>query len=136
MNQMTAPCTVFTIHGSSTAKEVLSESIERFGRLDDVWSPDFLQNVVLQSLSSQESIRKDAEDILRPYNTSSIYITSVSSGALNEGPYFLNMGRLHPAYRLYPDYAGAFIAPTVPTEDPYWSVKLAHPGGRQNVSTR
>ncbi|RMZ48130.1 hypothetical protein AFCA_011192 [Aspergillus flavus] len=119
VNQMTAPCTVFTLHDTSTAKEVLSESIERFGRLDDVWSPDFLQNVVLQSLSSQESIRKDAEDILRPYNTSSIYITSVSSGALNEGPYFLNMGRLHPAYRLYPDYAGAFIAPTVPTEDPY-----------------
>lgn len=55
---------------------------------------------------------------------------------MGEGPYFLNMGRLHPAYRLYPDYAGAFIAPTVPTEDPYWSVKLAHPGGRQNVSTR
>ncbi|KAE8143694.1 amidase signature domain-containing protein [Aspergillus pseudotamarii] len=29
------------------------------------------------------------------------------------------MVKLHPAYRLYPDYAGAFIALTVPTEDPY-----------------
>lgn len=38
---------------------------------------------------------------------------------LTEGPYFLNMGKLYPAYRLYPDYAGAFISPTVPTEDPY-----------------
>ncbi|KAB8209349.1 amidase signature domain-containing protein [Aspergillus parasiticus] len=82
-------------------------------------SPDFLQNIILQSASSRESIRKDAEALLRPYNTSSIYITSVSPGALNEGPYFLNMGRLHPAYRLYPDYAGAFIAPTVPIEDSY-----------------
>jgi hypothetical protein len=100
---------------------VLSESIERFGRLDDVWSTRFLENVVLQSPAYQGSIRKDAEELLQQYNTSSIYITSLASG-VNDGPYFLNMGRLHPAYRLYPDYAGAFVAPTVPTEDPYRSV--------------
>ncbi|CAG8226063.1 unnamed protein product [Penicillium salamii] len=122
-DQIAAPCTVFTIHDSATAKNVLSESIERFGRSDDVWSPEFLQNVVLQSTSSQASIPDGLEDLLQPYiylsNTSSIYVSSFSSGMLNEGPYFLNMRRLHPAYRLYPDYAGAFIAPTVSTEDAY-----------------
>lgn len=96
---------------------MLSESIKRFGRSDDVWSPGFLQNVVLQFDSSEESLRADAEALLRQYNTSSIYTTS--STMLTEGPYFLNMGKLYPAYRLYPDYAGAFISPTVPTEDPY-----------------
>ncbi|CAG7977395.1 unnamed protein product [Penicillium salamii] len=124
-DQIAAPCTVFTIHDSATAKNVLSESIERFGRSDDVWSPEFLQNVVLQSTSSQASIPDGVEDLLQPYiylsNTSSIYVSSFSSGMLNEGPYFLNMRRLHPAYRLYPDYAGAFIAPTVSTEDAYRS---------------
>lgn len=108
---------------------MLSESIERFGRSDDVWSPEFLQNVVLQSTSSQASIPDGMEDLLQPYiylsNTSSIYISSFSSGMLNEGPYFLNMRRLHPAYRLYPDYAGAFIAPTVSTEDAYRSVGIS-----------
>ncbi|CAG8176305.1 unnamed protein product [Penicillium salamii] len=118
-DQIAAPCTVFTIHDSATAKNVLSESIERFGRSDDVWSPEFLQDVVLQSTSSEASILDGVEDLLQPYNTSSIYTSSISSGVLNEGPYFLNMRRLHPAYRLYPDYAGAFIAPTVSTEDAY-----------------
>ncbi|GES66012.1 glutamyl-tRNA(gln) amidotransferase subunit A [Aspergillus terreus] len=117
-NQIAAPCTVFSIHDSATAKQVLSESMERFGRLDDVWSLRFLENVVLQSPAYQGSIWKDAEELHQQYNPSSIYVTSLASG-VNDGPYFLNMGRLHPAYRLYPDYAGAFVAPTVPTGDLY-----------------
>ncbi|KAK2747761.1 hypothetical protein FQN57_001791 [Myotisia sp. PD_48] len=118
-NQFAVPCTVITIPQSATVQDVLSDSIEKFGRLDDVWSLSFLQNVVLQSSSPEESIRQQAEALLRPYNTSSVYITPISSRTINDGPYFLHMGNLHPAYRLVPDYNGAFTVATVPTEDPY-----------------
>ncbi|GAB1213250.1 hypothetical protein ATERTT37_002399 [Aspergillus terreus] len=60
--------TAYYVHQiSDVRKEVLSESIERFDRLDDVWSPRFLENVVLQSPAYQKSIRKDAEELLQHY---------------------------------------------------------------------
>jgi len=34
-----------------------------------------------------------------------------------QGPYFLQHGQLHYAYRLYPDTVGAFVVATVPADD-------------------
>ena len=76
----------------------------------------------MQYPESRNPIPEDAQEALRQFNTTHIYYHAVESGLLNEGPYFLSVGKLHPANRLYPDDAGAFIAPTVPTENPFWSV--------------
>ena len=114
------PCTVFTVHGESITDDFVHESIERFSRTDDVWSKDFLQNVILQVKSHVDVIQENIENFFRPFNTSQIYFRPVASDNIREGPYFLSRGRLHPAYRLYPDHAGAFIVSTIPTEKPFW----------------
>lgn len=100
-------------------RNLLYESLQKFSQSDDVWSTDLLRNVVLQSNSHLSAIPKEAEAVLRSFNTSPIYLRSNTPGIVNEGPYFLHFGELYPAYRLYPDESGAFIVSTVPTEDQF-----------------
>lgn len=104
--------------------QALSESIQRFLQTDDVWSVAFLQNVVLQSSSGENPASTEIASFFERYNTSKIHVRYTTAETPNEGPYFLNGGKLHPAYRLYPDHAGAFIVPTVPTADPFRSVGM------------
>ena len=112
----------------------LHEAIRRFERTDDVWSKAFLSNIVLQfsdaELFEQFSLQPDLEMLLKDWGNRQLYFTRVTDNVSGppEGPYFLKDTRLHAAYRLYPDTAGAFVVSTVPSgDDPHQSAILISP---------
>ncbi|KAJ4305605.1 hypothetical protein N0V90_001136 [Kalmusia sp. IMI 367209] len=98
------PATVFNIpEEERLTAPWLDREISRFTKNDDVWSNAFLATVVF-TYSSERHVVDLERDRLKPRG---------------EGPYFLHMGRLYPAYRLYPDTIGAFVVGTVPAEESY-----------------
>jgi len=60
----------------------------------------------------------DANVLLKEWKVKKIYHQTIVLGE-PEGPFFLTMGRLHAAYRLYPDTANAFIMATVESDEVY-----------------
>ncbi|KAK0732130.1 amidase signature domain-containing protein [Lasiosphaeris hirsuta] len=104
--------------------------LTRFAADDDVWSSSFLASVVIQSnISDGCSLPADVEQHLTQQGTSNIFfaLADPENPGLPEGPYFLNHGSLHQAYRLYPDTSGAFIVATVPepSQDGFRSLDAA-----------
>jgi Amidase len=95
--------------------------MDEFAMVDDVWSPDFMSSVVIQTSDATYELTQEDERPFRDRGVQTIYVHHVdannSQGALPRGPYFLHAGRLHRAYRLYPDTAGAFVVATVPADE-------------------
>lgn len=92
--------------------------MKRFANVDDVWSNDFLTHIILQSEGKLE-IEDAARETLQQWETRSIqYLTREKHFSIPEGPYFLNAGKLHYAYRLYPDTHAAFMVATVESNEP------------------
>ncbi|KAM4060528.1 amidase [Hirsutella rhossiliensis] len=118
-DQIAEPCTVLTIGRQLLGVKELQATIHDFKARDDVWSPDFLGTIVVQITESQGALGKDDENALRSLGASSLnsFHSSAGKAQLAQGPYFLHHGRLHQAYRLYPDTAGAFMVSTVPAGD-------------------
>lgn len=126
-NQIAEPCTVFQItEEHQFTVDLLRKEVARFERIDDVWSQPFLANIVLKYYGNEPEIHQDFKDLCDEWGTNQIYRVPVQgvNPAHHEGPYFLQKGRLHPAYRLYPDTAGAFVVGTVPTEENFKFVSL------------
>ncbi|KAK0112717.1 hypothetical protein ONS95_014453 [Cadophora gregata] len=121
MDQMHEPCTVIEVGSAHMCPDSLDEIITRFGRSDDVWSKAFLRNIVIQTNGGVSSVRPDTQQFLSLLGTRNIYYSQVltKSKKYPEGPYFLDRGKLHQAYRLYPDTSESFIVATVPTHDPF-----------------
>lgn len=62
------------------------------------------------------TLQSDALNLLEQLGTKNVYsIQAEDDVGAPEGPYFLRNGKLHAAYRLYPDTVGAFIVSTVRT---------------------
>ncbi|KAK4201353.1 putative amidotransferase subunit A [Triangularia verruculosa] len=120
--QIVEPCTVLSINETIPTTSDIEATLHRFGRSDDVWSKDFASCIIIQaSLGKHDraAIRSIKRILLRVSRVEKIHILKVQnlSEALPEGPYFLNHGRLHQAFRLYADKNGAFIVSTVPSDD-------------------
>jgi hypothetical protein len=115
------PVTVFRLTNKGRLSESwLNNKISKFSRSDDVWSKDFLTNVILVTSSDECIVHEDVHRLCKQWGTLQTYVFARNDlDALGEGPYFLHSGKLHPAYRLYPDTAGAFMVGTVPSEDPF-----------------
>ncbi|KAF4119671.1 aspartyl-tRNA(Asn)/glutamyl-tRNA(Gln) amidotransferase subunit A [Geosmithia morbida] len=89
-----------------------------FAALDDVWSTAFIDALVLQVVGPTPSSIESRVDHLRELGVNSLYKTSpvIDGRQLPQGPYFIQNGQLHQAYRLYPDTADAFVVATVPDD--------------------
>ncbi|KAI0177538.1 amidase signature domain-containing protein [Pestalotiopsis sp. NC0098] len=90
---------------------------------DDVWQPGFTGAVVLANASDCETLHTS-------------YYAGIQSSvfglkdtlAIPTGPYFINIfsGEVHQAYRLYEDFAGAFLEPLVQQPDGKFQTLSAH----------
>lgn len=116
-NQAAEPCTLLTVSGSFPTTEQLRTTFQAFSELDDVWSNDFLECIIIQFTESQRSLTDDERTVVHDLGTSNLYAFHQIPGVslLPEGPYLLDHGCIHQIYRLYPDTSGAFVVSTVPT---------------------
>lgn len=118
-SQTAEPCTLLTVNGSFPTADQLRTTFQSFAALDDVWSSDFLQSVIIQIADGERSLTRDEKTVLKGFGAQDVYVfhRGTDMTPLPEGPYFLDHGRIHEAYRLFPDTSGAFVVATVPTED-------------------
>jgi len=103
------PCTVIDKEIALVTSEFLKTTINRFSRVDDVWSRNFLESVIFVG-STMSKLTDDALRLARTYGVKNIY---ASEGSHKEGPYLLSGESLHEVSRLYPDTAEAFIVSTI-----------------------
>ncbi|KAK4230165.1 glutamyl-tRNA amidotransferase [Podospora fimiseda] len=98
------------------------------GPFDDVWSTNFLSSLIIRT-QDQCILTPDTIAALKDQGISNIYFSAEPQHFFNvpQGPCFLNNCNLHPAYRLYPDTAGASVVATVPAhlENTYRSLDAA-----------
>ena len=116
---------IHSTHKPLSATQIHS-SIESFRSQDDVFSNSFGSALVIQ-----EEIYKMPDDDKCYYHHElvsqyeHIFVSHVSrEGVLPPGPYFLDHGRIHQAWRLYEDRLGAFNIPVIP-ENPVWPLRSA-----------
>ncbi|KAJ2978116.1 hypothetical protein NUW58_g7596 [Xylaria curta] len=131
------PCTVLTITGNLTTLEELHTTLEKFKMIDDVWSLAFVQCITVQMVGSNRVLTSDETTALRNLGarTINLFHNIAGEAELPQGPYFLHHGRIHQAFRLYPDTAGAFMVSTVPTERDGFRSLDASAYGEQYPST-
>lgn len=120
--QLTEPCTILALGSAIPTSQELEDVLDGFNVVDDVWSLEFLTSVVIQTTlpkTSTHLIDKLSLVTSRIAHVQTVHIVHVNSGSsqLPQGPYFLHQGKLHQAYRLYPDTAGAFVIAVVPADD-------------------
>lgn len=101
------PVTVIDWHTSQRFHHNLDSVYASFAGRDDVWSPVFLELIVLKTPNLSD-IDIEPSDIL--------YVTT-SGFHLPEGPHLIDQqtGEIFPVYRLYPDNNQAFAAGCLPT---------------------
>lgn len=75
--------------------------------MDDVFQPAFLQAILLNDITWTS---EQHDELKHTSLSQSIVLKSSKISHLAKGPYFLDLatGNLHPIYRLYDDFAGAF----------------------------
>ncbi|KAK0730219.1 glutamyl-tRNA amidotransferase [Lasiosphaeris hirsuta] len=99
-----------TVVQGAVAEEALPSLFANWSKIDDVFQPAFAQAIFLAGsitcLTKRGTAARDLSTIL-----------SIDDTSIPSGPYFLEMatGFLHPVYRLYEDFAGAFTEPLIPT---------------------
>lgn len=93
----------------------VAETLDRYARVDDVWSPSFMPTIIIQSPYGSESLTTELETSLRDRGARNIYVHyfRTQESRIPPGPYFLQFGSVHETYRLYPDVADAFVVATV-----------------------
>jgi hypothetical protein len=100
----------------------LQNTLHGFGQADDVWFTELLTSLVVQTTLSElnntwtSKLEHAFSGIAHVQHIHVVHLAN-SFSQLPQGPYFLQNGRLHHAYRLYPDTAGAFVVATVHAED-------------------
>lgn len=112
-----------TIVSEPTSPDVLGSLFSNWTSDDDVWQPSFTGAVVLANASDCETLHTS-------------YYAGIQSSvfglkdtlAIPTGPYFINIfsGEVHQAYRLYEDFAGAFLEPLIQQPDGKFQTLSAH----------
>ncbi|KAK1525566.1 hypothetical protein CABS01_00655 [Colletotrichum abscissum] len=101
--------TPVTVVAEPLPKSSLPSLFANWTSQDDVWQPAFLGAIFVAGLDTP-CLTKESYDGTN--KTQSIVAPLIGTAGSNipSGPYFLDTitGALHQAYRLYPDYAGAF----------------------------
>ncbi|KFG83674.1 hypothetical protein MANI_016065 [Metarhizium anisopliae] len=97
------PATV--IAGDLYTESTLQSLFLNWSAVDDVWQPAFLETIFVFNFAKLTNKNHNYHDGV----SSSVFPLQVTH-KIPSGPYFLNVhtGEVHPAYRLYDDFAGAF----------------------------
>lgn len=109
-----------TVVRDAVAWSDLAELFSNWTAIDDVYQAAFSEAIFLPELKHRRTNSPSAdvaEKEIFPGSKSSL--VSLGKAEIPSGPYFLEVatGNLHPVYRLYDDFAGAFTEPLIPTPD-------------------
>ncbi|KAK0628366.1 glutamyl-tRNA amidotransferase [Bombardia bombarda] len=103
-----------TVVQGSVARAQLPALLAKWNSTDDVFQPAFAGAIFLTGgnstcITQESGMIPGASSLLVP----------LSNSKIPSGPYFLEMatGSLYPVYRLYEDFAGAFMEALIPTPD-------------------
>ncbi|KAK1545748.1 hypothetical protein CPAR01_03250 [Colletotrichum paranaense] len=101
--------TPVTVVAEPLPKSSLPSLFVNWTSQDDVWQPAFLGAIFLAGLDTP-CLTKESYDGTNKTQSIVAPLVSTAGSDIPSGPYFLDTitGALHQAYRLYPDYAGAF----------------------------
>ncbi|KAI3533246.1 hypothetical protein CSPX01_12902 [Colletotrichum filicis] len=101
--------TPVTVVAEPLPKSSLPSLFANWTSQDDVWQPAFLGAIFLAGLDTP-CLTKESYDGTNKTQSIVAPLVSTAGSDIPSGPYFLDTitGALHQAYRLYPDYAGAF----------------------------
>ncbi|KAI8296509.1 Amidase 1 [Colletotrichum sp. SAR 10_98] len=94
--------TPITVVAEAVASHDLTSLFSNWTAQDDVWQPAFLNAIFLAGAGPKSGYARG--------NTTSAVLPLSKLASIPSGPYFLDTttGEVHQAFRLYPDFAGAF----------------------------
>jgi hypothetical protein len=97
----------------------LSKLFSSWSAMDDVYQPAFSEAIFLAQSKGGKGSRSAEVTETTVFRGSKSSIISFKNTKIPSGPYFLEVatGSLYPVYRLYEDFAGAFIETLIPTPD-------------------
>ena len=99
------------------SSSIISHTIQHFKVVDDVFSPLFQSTLVIQVPESQvHDLNINDSGLKSGFPHILLSSFEAAADALPSGPYFVNQGHIHQAWRLYEDILDAFIIPVVPEQ--------------------
>ncbi|KAI8269682.1 Amidase 1 [Colletotrichum sp. SAR11_239] len=103
--------TPITVVAEAVASHDLTSLFSNWTAQDDVWQPAFLNAIFLAGAGPKSTYARG--------NTTSAVLPLSKLASIPSGPYFLDTttGEVHQAFRLYPDFAGAFSESLLQTPD-------------------
>ncbi|KAJ0344228.1 hypothetical protein COL154_010600 [Colletotrichum chrysophilum] len=103
--------TPITVVADAVATHDLTSLFSNWTAQDDVWQPAFLNAIFLAGAGPKSTYARG--------NTTSAVLPLSKLASIPSGPYFLDTttGEVHQAFRLYPDFAGAFSESLLQTPD-------------------
>ena len=118
------PCTIISSNDGNVCVDDIEKIVARFLEVDDVYSLDFVSNIIIQTLgrvASKKRTQLKSCERLGPNIKLQLEYSKVDSpeDLLPPGPYFLYGNRIYEAWRLYPDFLDAFQITFMPETSGY-----------------
>ncbi|KXS97317.1 hypothetical protein AC578_10748 [Pseudocercospora eumusae] len=126
------PLTVITSNGSAYNFQNFASTVASFKANDDVFSEGFLESIYIQYTSARPRGYEKPSFGNATNGTETVFSSYVSQDdTIPAGPYFISAaGVVYKAYRLYPDFAGAFTEAVLESTDSTFSVLPAGVAGQ------
>lgn len=123
--------TPITVVTEDVSQNALGGLFSNWTTRDDVWKPGFLGVVVLNNATGCGTLQTSYFD-----GINSTVISLGQAIAIPSGPYFLNIfsGEVHQAYRLYDDFAGAFLESILQLPGGGFRTLSAHASGSSSLT--
>lgn len=101
----------------------IADLVTNWTTIDDVWQPGFLTTIILAGFGKSKPARASYYG-----NFTSWVLPLLDSSQIPSGPYFLDTstGEVHQAFRLYDDFAGAFMQSLLQKPDGSFQTLSAH----------
>ena len=123
-------------------KELVAQSevaalLSNWTTIDDVFQPAFADAIFLADGTGGNGGKCPTVTKRDVFGRgSSASIISLKNNTIPSGPYFLEVatGEMYPVYRLYEDFAGAFLEPVIPTPDGTFQPLSAKIAGAASLS--
>ncbi|KXH38291.1 hypothetical protein CSAL01_00167 [Colletotrichum salicis] len=111
--------TPVTVVAEPLPKSSLTSLFANWTSQDDVWQPAFLGVIFLAGLDTPCLTKESYDGTNKTKSIIAPFASTAAASNIPSGPYFLDTstGALHEAYRLYPDYAGAFSESLLQKQD-------------------
>lgn len=110
LHKVSGPSTFLQLSVPTVTREWLSNKIDRFSQVDDVFNSSFLQNLVFvqRETNLPPSLDPSVKELIASLGASISFVSSDLTPQ-SEGPYYLSTGVVHRVWRLYPDTSESFV---------------------------